>query len=90
MKTIFNQFMILCLVVSVLTSVDAIAQESRAGTNAAPEFDSYEWFHAGGRIASIPAGCTVGFTPQLVDFDGPVPQASTRLGTRVSLSFSAI
>lgn len=37
MKTIFNKFMILCLVLSVLTSVDAIAQETRAGTNAASE-----------------------------------------------------
>ena len=39
------------------------------GTNAAPEFDDWKWFHAGGRIAGIPAGCRVGFTPQLIDFD---------------------
>ena len=37
------------------------------GTNAAPEFDSYEWFRADGRVAGIPSGCAVGFTPQLID-----------------------
>ncbi len=40
------------------------------GSNAQPRFDSFEWFRAGGRIASIPVGCQVGFTPDLVDFDG--------------------
>ncbi|MHC4178075.1 MAG: M56 family metallopeptidase, partial [Planctomycetota bacterium] len=40
------------------------------GSNARPKFDGFEWFTAGGQIASIPAGCAVGFTPQLVDFDG--------------------
>jgi hypothetical protein len=41
-----------------------------SGTNAQPKFEPFEWFQAGGRIAGIPAGCAVGFTPQLVDFDG--------------------
>ncbi len=41
-----------------------------AGTNARPKFDSFEWFAAGGHIAAVPVGCVVGFTPQLVDFDG--------------------
>jgi hypothetical protein len=40
------------------------------GTNAQPRFDRFEWFRAGGRIASVPPCCQVGFTPQLVDFDG--------------------
>jgi WD40 repeat protein len=40
------------------------------GTNARPKFDSFEWFTAGGRIACVPVGCVVGFTPQLVDVDG--------------------
>ena len=40
------------------------------GTNEQPKFDSFEWFRAGGRIAGIPSGCRVGFTPQVVDYDG--------------------
>ncbi len=41
-----------------------------SGTNARPKFGSFEWFKAGGRIASVPGLCYVAFTPQLVDFDG--------------------
>ena len=40
------------------------------GTNAEPKFDGFEWFTVGGRPACVPAGCYVGFTPHLVDFDG--------------------
>ena len=40
------------------------------GTNAEPKFDGFEWFTVGGLPACVPAGCYVGFTPHLVDFDG--------------------
>jgi hypothetical protein len=40
------------------------------GSNARPEFETFEWFTAGGRIAGVPLCCQVVFTPQLVDFDG--------------------
>ena len=40
------------------------------GTNKQPKFETFEWFRAGGRIAGIPSGCRVGFTPQIVDYDG--------------------
>jgi hypothetical protein len=40
------------------------------GSNARPEFESFEWFTAGGLIAGVPLCCQVVFTPQLVDFDG--------------------
>jgi hypothetical protein len=40
------------------------------GTNAEPKFDGFEWFTVDGLPACVPAGCHVGFTPQLVDFDG--------------------
>ncbi|MBM4089712.1 MAG: VCBS repeat-containing protein [Planctomycetes bacterium] len=40
------------------------------GTRAEPKFDTFEWFTVGGLPACVPAGCHVGFTPQLVDFDG--------------------
>jgi len=39
------------------------------GTNARPEFDGFEWFTAGGRIAGVTICCRTAFTPQLVDFD---------------------
>ncbi len=40
------------------------------GTNDQPSFGSFSWFVADGRIAAVPVGCVVGFTPQLVDYDG--------------------
>ena len=40
------------------------------GTNVQPKFDGFEWFTVGGLPACVPAGCNVGFTPHLVDFDG--------------------
>jgi len=40
------------------------------GSNARPEFKSFEWFKAGGHIAGVPQCCQAVFTPQLVDFDG--------------------
>ena len=40
------------------------------GSSARPEFDTFDWFAAGGRITGVPTCCQVGFTPQLVDFDG--------------------
>jgi len=40
------------------------------GTNAWPRFDTFEWFTAEGSLARVPSGCAVGFTPQLIDFDG--------------------
>lgn len=40
------------------------------GSNKRPQYENPSWFEAGGRIASIPAGCAVGFTPQLVDYNG--------------------
>jgi hypothetical protein len=40
------------------------------GSNARPKFDGFDWFKAGGRIAAVPIGCQVGFTPHLADFDG--------------------
>ncbi len=40
------------------------------GSEARPKFDDFRWFTAEDRIACVPAGCLVGFTPQLVDFDG--------------------
>ncbi len=40
------------------------------GTSDRPRFDSFEWFKAGGQIAAVPIGCVVGFTPQLIDFNG--------------------
>lgn len=40
------------------------------GTQQEPLYDTHEWFHAEGHIASVPTGCVVGFTPQLVDYDG--------------------
>jgi hypothetical protein len=40
------------------------------GTDAQPQFDTFEWFEANGRIAGVPRCCQVAFTPQLVDFDG--------------------
>ena len=40
------------------------------GTNADPRLDGFEWFTVGVLPACVPAGCYVGFTPQLVDFDG--------------------
>lgn len=40
------------------------------GSNAQPEFDTFEWFTAGGRVAGVPVCCQVAFTPQLVDLDG--------------------
>lgn len=39
------------------------------GTNRKPEFSDFSWFQAGGRVASVPTGCAVGFTPQLTDLD---------------------
>ncbi len=40
------------------------------GSKARPEFETFEWFTAGGLIAGVPLCCLVVFTPQLVDFDG--------------------
>ncbi len=40
------------------------------GTNARPKFDKFQWFKAGGDVGRILAGCRVGFSPQLVDFEG--------------------
>ena len=40
------------------------------GTNVQPKFDGFEWFTVGGLPACVPAGCNVGFTPHLIDFDG--------------------
>ena len=40
------------------------------GSDERPRYASPTWFQAGGRVASIPAGCAVGFTPQLVDYNG--------------------
>ena len=40
------------------------------GTHVQPTFDGFEWFTVGGLPACVPAGCNVGFTPHLVDFDG--------------------
>jgi hypothetical protein len=40
------------------------------GTDAAPRFGGFTWFRAGGSLGNIPVDCRIGFTPQLVDFDG--------------------
>ncbi len=40
------------------------------GSGGQPTYRAYQWFVIGGRLASVPAGCAVGFTPQLVDFNG--------------------
>lgn len=40
------------------------------GTNAEPKFDGFDWFSVGGSSVCVTAGCYVGFTPQLIDFDG--------------------
>jgi len=40
------------------------------GTNAKPQFSSFDWFRVGSRIACVPSGCRVGFTPHMTDFDG--------------------
>ncbi len=39
------------------------------GTRQQPRFGAFRWLEAAGHIASVPTGCAVGFTPQLVDFD---------------------
>ncbi len=40
------------------------------GDDRRPQFAASEWFRAERQIAGVPTGCNVGFTPQLVDFDG--------------------
>ena len=40
------------------------------GDDDRPRFETFEWFRAEAQIAGVPTGCNVGFTPQLVDFDG--------------------
>lgn len=40
------------------------------GSGKQPQFNSFQWFEAGNRIAGVPTGCAVGFTPQLTDWDG--------------------
>jgi hypothetical protein len=40
------------------------------GSNAHPQFNTFEWFTAGGQPACVPNCCLVAFTPQLLDFDG--------------------
>lgn len=39
-------------------------------TSGAPKLGGFEWFKASDSIGTIPAGCSVGFRPQLVDLDG--------------------
>lgn len=34
-----------------------------------PTFGDHRWFETEGRVACVPTGCAVGFTPQVVDFD---------------------
>jgi hypothetical protein len=40
------------------------------GSDTHPAYGTHQWFEAGGDLAGIPSGCAIGFTPQLVDFDG--------------------
>ncbi len=40
------------------------------GSDTHPAYDTHQWFEADGDLACIPSGCAIGFTPQLVDFDG--------------------
>jgi|GEM_PF-1316373 len=40
------------------------------GTDQRPVYRNFDWLRAGDEIARVPTNCCVGFTPQLVDFDG--------------------
>ena len=40
------------------------------GSNAQPRFEEHRWFMDGALAGQIPSGCCIGFTPQVIDFDG--------------------
>lgn len=39
------------------------------GTTESPRWGKFSWLEANGHAATVPTGCAVGFTPQVIDYD---------------------
>lgn len=47
-----------------------VRQYLNEGTNEKPVYKDFSYILAGGKYATVPYGCCIGFTPQFVDLDG--------------------